>query len=292
MAVAEAGSLTTAAQKRLHTAQPSLGRQMRDLEYEVGVSLMTRSARGIELTRAGRAFLDHAKLALTQVDAAVEAARRADKPSRPCFALGFLTGQEMDWMSAALAVLRDELPNIDVTVSSQYSPDLADALRRGTLDLAFMRREADGGDLAYRLLISEPLLAFMPSDHRLAARDAVGIDDLAGEIFIHISKTAPVLRALIEDYLKRSHASLTPSHEVDNLGMAMSLVASTRGVALIPAYAQNFLPWSVVSRPLKGEVPTIDLVAGYNRANNSATLKLFLSRLDDVVASGSRGRKA
>src|SRR5580698_4853622 len=146
VAVAEEGSLTTAAGKRLHTAQPSLGRQMRDLEYEVGVPLMTRSARGIALTPSGRAFLDHAKLALTQVEAAVAAARRAAKPSRPSFALGFLTGQEVDWMSAALRVLHDELPNIDVTVSSQYSPDLADALRRGTLDLAFMRREKAGGD--------------------------------------------------------------------------------------------------------------------------------------------------
>ena len=291
VAVAEEGSLTTAAEKRLHTAQPSLGRQMRDLEYEVGVPLMTRSARGIALTPSGRAFLDHAKLALTQVEAAVAAARRAAKPSRPSFALGFLTGQEVDWMSAALRVLHDELPNIDVTVSSQYSPDLADALRRGMLDLAFMRREKDGGDLEYRLLISEPLMAVMPSDHRLAALDIVSIEEIARESFIHMSKTAPVLRELIDDYLKRSHVSIAPSHEVDNIAMAMSLIASTRSVALLPAYAQNFLPWSVTSRPLKGDAPTIDLVAGYSKANASATLKLLLSRLDDVITGVGRPRR-
>src|SRR5246127_5172190 len=70
IAVAEAGSLTVAAEKRLHTAQPSLSRQIRDLEYEVGVQLMSRSVHGIELTAAGRAFLDHARLALTQAEAA------------------------------------------------------------------------------------------------------------------------------------------------------------------------------------------------------------------------------
>jgi LysR family transcriptional regulator, hca operon transcriptional activator len=290
VAVAEEGSLTTAAGKRLHTAQPSLGRQMRDLEYEVGVTLMIRSPRGIELTPSGRAFLDHARLALAQVEAAGVAARRAAQRIRPTFALGFLTGQEVDWMQPALRVLRDELPNTDVTVTSQYSPDLADALRRGKLDVGFMRREKDGGDLDYRLLVREPLLAVMPSDHHLAALEAVSIEEIARESFIHMSKTAPVLRDLIDDYLKRSHVSIAPSHEVDNIAMAMSLIASTRSVALLPAYAQTFLPWSVVSRPLKGDVPTIDLVAGYSKVNDSATLQLFLSRLDDVIASVSRQR--
>jgi len=64
----------------------------------------------------------------------------------------------------------------------------------------------------------------------------------------------------------------------------MSLVASTRGVALLPAYARNFLPWSVISRPVKGDPPTIDLVIGHNKANGSPTLKLFLSRADELVA--------
>jgi LysR family transcriptional regulator, hca operon transcriptional activator len=92
IAVAETGSLTEAAERRLHTSQPSLSRQIRDLEDQVGVALLTRSARGVVLTDAGKAFLDHARLALTQVDAAVEAARRAAHPIKHRFALGFLTG--------------------------------------------------------------------------------------------------------------------------------------------------------------------------------------------------------
>src|SRR6202030_3765590 len=90
IAAAEEGSLTLAAKKRLHAAQPSLSRQIRDLEHEVGVKLISRSVRGIELTAAGKAFLDHARLALTQAEAAAEAARRAAKPPRTLFAIGFL----------------------------------------------------------------------------------------------------------------------------------------------------------------------------------------------------------
>jgi LysR family transcriptional regulator, hca operon transcriptional activator len=168
IAVAETGSLTVAATKRLHTAQPSLSRQIRDLEYEVGVPLMSRSVHGIELTAAGRAFLDHARLALTQAEAAKEAARRAAQPARPTFALGFLTGKEIDWLPEAMRILHDELPNIDVTVSSQNSPDLADALMRGRLDAAFMRPEERADELVYRRVITEPFVVVFPSDHRLA----------------------------------------------------------------------------------------------------------------------------
>src|SRR5260221_12176153 len=139
VAIAESGSLTEAAETRLYTAQSSLSRQMRDLESEVGVQLMTRSARGIELTAAGKVFLDHARLVLMQVEAAEEATRLAGKAAKPTFAIGFLTGQESDWMPEAMRIIRYGLPNIEVTVSSQYSPDLADDLNSGKLDAAFLR---------------------------------------------------------------------------------------------------------------------------------------------------------
>ncbi len=108
VAVAEAGSLTGAAAQRLHMAQPSLSRQIRDLEYEVGAQLLIRGARGIALTAAGRVFLDHARLALAQVEAAGAAARRAAQPAKPSFALGFLTGKEIDWLPDVLRLLRRE----------------------------------------------------------------------------------------------------------------------------------------------------------------------------------------
>jgi LysR family transcriptional regulator, hca operon transcriptional activator len=282
IAVAEEGSLTLAAGKRLHTAQPSLSRQIRDLEYEVGVQLMSRSVHGIELTTAGRAFLDHARLALMQVDAAVEAARRAAQPARETFAIGFQTGHEINWLPRAMHVLSDELKSIQVTVFSDYSPDLAEALARGRLDLAFLRVEP-GYDLEYHVVDREPLIVLMPSDHRLTAREAVRPQDFMGEIFIGGSNKAHVLRAVTEDYLRRSGLDIKLNHGVDNMAMAMSLVASTRGLALMPAYAKNLLPSSVVSRPLEGEAPTIDVAVGYSKSNTSPILKLFLSRIEELT---------
>lgn len=284
IAVAETGSLTEAAEQRLHTSQPSLSRQIRDLEYEVGVDLLSRGARGVELTASGRAFLDHARLALAQVDAAGETARRAAQPAKRTFALGFLTGQEMAWLPEAMHILRDELPNIEVTVSSQKSPDLAAALMRGKLDLAFLRPEPDVVDLTFKTVTKEPLVVIMPSDHRLASREVIRVQEIVGETFIGISNTGSVLRAVVAEYLKRSGIDITPDHEVDNIAMMMSLVASTRGVALVPAYVQNLVPWSVISRPLEGEAPTIDLVIGYSNANTSPILKMFLSKSDELIS--------
>jgi len=284
VAVAEAGSLTVAAARKLHTSQPSLSRQIRDLEDEVGAQLLTRSARGIELTPAGRAFLDHARSVLSQVEAAAEAARRVAHPAKPCFSMGFLTGHELTWMPEALRILRGELPNIDVMISSQYSPLLADGLSKGKIDAAFLRREQAVPDLGFRLLVREALVVVLPGDHRLAALKSISPQDLVGETFVTVSDTAPVLRKVIDNYLKRSGIKITPAHEADHVTMAMSLIASTHGVGLLPTYTQNFLPSSITNRPLKGEAPTIELVLGYKKSNKSPVLKALLSRLDELIA--------
>ena len=284
VAIAETGSLTVAAEQKLYTSQPSLSRQIKDLEDQVGTPLLSRSARGVTLTEAGKAFLDHARLALHQVDAAVEAARRAAQPAKQRFSLGFLTGQEMTWLPEVMRVLRAELPNIEVTVSSDYSPDLAEAVARGRLDVAFMRAEPEL-DLTYRRVAKEPLIALMPSDHALTARASVRAKDLVGLPFIAMASKAKVLRAVIDQYLEDAGVEITPAQVVDNPAMVMSLVASTRGIALIPSYVEPLMPWSVVSRPLAGKAPTIDLVVGYSESNPSPILQLFLAHLDELRAS-------
>jgi LysR family transcriptional regulator, hca operon transcriptional activator len=284
IAVAEEGSLTLAADKRLHTAQPSLSRQIRALEDEVGTELIVRSVHGIKLTAAGRAFLDHARLAVTQAEAAKEAARRAAQPAKASLALGFLSGTEMDLLPKVMRVLHDELPNIEVKLTSDYSPRLADSLMKGRLDAAFMRPEPHAGGLVYKRVRTEPLIVVFPRGHRLAARKAIQLREIKGEPFIKPSKTAPTLRKIIEDCLKRSGLDTLANHEVHNLAHAFSMIASTRAVTLLPAYAKNYLPSSVTSRPIKGDAPTVDLVLGYNKASTSDILKLFLARLDSLIA--------
>ena len=175
----------------------------------------------------------------------------------------------------------------EIKVSSGFSTTLANELQCGALDVAFLRHETDA-DLTFKLVETEPLVAILPSDHRLASKDAVHPRDFAGGTFIGISEIPRMLRAAVNGYLRRCGVEIVPHLEIDNFAMAISLVTSTRGVALLPASIKDVLPWSVVSRPLSGEQPTIDLMVGYRRDNDSPILRVFLERLEEFLIRMAR----
>ncbi|MEO6922308.1 MAG: LysR family transcriptional regulator, partial [Bryocella sp.] len=263
IAVAEEGSLLHAAERRLHTSQPSLSRQIRDLELELGVKLLERKARGVELTAAGRIFLDHARLALMQIEVGCEAARNTERRHKPGFGLGFLPGQEVIWLSESLRILREEAADVDVTITTKSSPELASALMQGKIDVALLRRETRTAGLDFKFLVKEPLVVILPSRHRLARHKTIRPEDICREDFISTARVAPVLKTSIEAYAAKLGLKLKQIYDAETLSGGMSLVASTGGFTLLPTYVQNALIPSVVARPLHGEVPTIDLVMGY-----------------------------
>jgi LysR family transcriptional regulator, hca operon transcriptional activator len=283
VAVADAGSLTVAAEQKLHTSQPSLSRQIRDLEVEVGVQLMKRSTHGVELTPAGNAFLDHARTVLLQAEAAKEAAQRASQAARHAFALGFVSGAEIGLLPEVERVLRDEFPGIDIRLSSDYSPVLAKALMKRKLDAAFIRPEANLEDLGYRRVRTDPLLFAFPSDHRLASLTKIAPREVANETFYLPSRAAPAVRRVVVEYFGRAGIELKPEHEVHNVVHAISMITSRRAVMLLPAYTNRFLPRTITTRPVQGEAPTIDLVFAYHKANKSPILKLLLSHVGKLA---------
>jgi LysR family hca operon transcriptional activator len=166
------------------------------------------------------------------------------------------------------------------------------------MDAAFLRREEGSSDLEFRLLAKERLEVFMRDDHRFAAMSEVSPKDIIKETFISVSGkalsgrgTVPALRVVIDKYLSDCGLHIKPSHEVDNLAGAMSLIDSTHGIALLPVYAKNLLSGPITSRPLTGIAPTIDLCLGYSKTNESPLLKHLLSHLDDLIARASLGMR-
>jgi LysR family hca operon transcriptional activator len=135
------------------------------------------------------------------------------------------------------------------------------------------------------LLAKEPLIAVLPAGHRLASKKKIRTHDIAREIYVSSARTSPVLQAVIEDYASSAGITLKPKYEGENISSAMSLVASTGGVTLVPLYAQNMLTPNVVARALEGVPPTVDLTLGYAEANSSLLLRRLLSRVDELVES-------
>ena len=153
-----------------------------------------------------------------------------------------------------------------------------------------MRREPKP-DLDYRLVRKEQLVVIMPKDHPLAKSKTIDPHDLPKNAFIGISDVAPVLRAAIRSYLKRSKVEIVPAVEIDNFSMAISLVTSTGGVGMLPESINGYLPPHITSRPVAGERPTVDLMLGYHRANRSPILKSFLAKIDGLAFRVYQGRK-
>ena len=130
---------------------------------------------------------------------------------------------------------------------------------------------------------ADPLVFVFPSDHRLASYAAVAPQEIAKEAFLLASKAAPAVRRVVLEYFNRAGIDLKPEHEVHNVVHAISMITSTRAVMLLPAYTKRYLPESIATRPVKGEVPTLDLVLAYHKANKSPILKLLLSRVGKLA---------
>ena len=151
--------------------------------------------------------------------------------------------------------------------------------------LYIVRSEEHMEDLIYRRVRTDPLVFVFPSDHRLASYAAVAPQEIAKEAFLLPSKAAPAVRRVVLEYFNRAGIDLKPEHEVHNVVHAISMITSTRAVMLLPAYTKRYLPESITTRPVKGEVPTLDLVLAYHKANKSPILKLLLSRVGKLAGA-------
>ena len=108
------------------------------------------------------------------------------------------------------------------------------------------------------------------------------------ETFYLPSKSAPAVRRAVLEYFNRAGIDLKPDHEVHNVVHAISMITSTRGGMLLPAYTKRYLPETITTRPVKGEAPALDLILAYHKANNSPILKLLLSSVGKLVGVPSQ----
>jgi len=277
LAVAEAGNFTLAAEC-LHTVQPSLSRQIRDLENHVGTPLFERSSRSVQLTAAGRVFLDEVRLVLAQVSRAVEHAREAARAQSGQLTLGFVPGVEVEHLVRIMDSLHGELDAIELSMQSRSSPALIAALQERRLDAAFIRPSGQANGLQLCTVRRERLIVALPATHRLAGGRRLGIAQLADERLINVTReNAPVLYEAIQDYAARHDVTPRWAYESENLMLALSLISTVGAVCLLPEHSARLFPQGVVGVPLEQDAPAIELTLAWHPQNESRALARFLS---------------
>ncbi|HVJ05891.1 MAG TPA: LysR substrate-binding domain-containing protein [Candidatus Saccharimonadales bacterium] len=284
VAVAEELSFTRAA-KRLHTAQPSLSQQIRDLEQEIGCPLLERDRQHVSLTAAGKTFLSEARLTLAQAERSSELARQASRSSPNQIRVGLLPGYEAYFLSRVLPVLSTRLPQVSLFVRSLSSRELLSGLQRATIDVALMRPTPGNDRFVSETVREEPLMAVLPSKHRLSRFKTIKLAQLAQERWIipYPDASGFNVRQTIDAFLDKHEFTPASIQETDNVLANLILVGSGMGVALLPQYVQELRLSTVSCKPLFESAPTIQLLMAYHGESSSEPLKLFLVVVREIM---------
>ncbi len=288
VAVGEELNFTRAAE-RLHIAQPPLSQQMRQLEAELGVTLLQRNSRPIRLTAAGLLFLDHARALLASLDEAVADARRAGRGQTGRLAIGFVGSAMFVGLPEVVSACRDCCPDVEFALDEMLAPEIAEALRQRRIDVGFARPPLlPENGFAQRVLLQEPYVAALPRSHRFAGRAEIALAELADEDFIlYPSRPEPTVTGLIQAACLVAGFAPRIGQEVLHLQTAIGLVAVGAGVSLVPLAVAQAQTGRGVAYVSLGPPPVMAPLAVVWREDDvSPTLHRFL----DLVHTRWQGR--
>jgi DNA-binding transcriptional LysR family regulator len=250
--VAEEGHVTRAAE-RLGIQQPPLSQQIKALETQLSVRLFDRKPRGVELTEAGKVLFEQAQRVLERVEEAEVAVRRAAKGDIGRLAVGLTSSSSLNpFVLRVLRRFREQLPDVSLTLEESSTVELVEALRRGAIDVAFVRSAAGAKpDLKARPLLDEEMVAALPARHRLASGKTVSLAALAREDFILYRRSqGPGLYDAIVTACGNAGFSPHVVQEAPRMLSTLSLVAAGLGVSIVPASMERLKPDGVVYKPL------------------------------------------
>jgi DNA-binding transcriptional LysR family regulator len=283
VAVAEQRHFGRAAEL-LHMAQPPLSQQIRQLEAELGVTLLTRTTRRVDLTAAGAAYLVRAREILAAVDAAGEEAGRIASGSSGRLVVGCVGSATYSLLPALARRLREQLPAVDFGFRGEMlSPEQVERLRDGSLDRALLRRLPDQTGLTVTSVRHDRLLVAMPREHRYAGRQRLRVADLAEEdLVVHAGGGRSAMNALVQDLFGDAGHEARVVHQVAETSTLVTFVAAGLGIAVVPEPTAALAVPGVVYVSLVG-VPGIELVAAHRTDDDNPVLARALAALSAVA---------
>lgn len=275
VAVAEEGHFGRAAE-RLGMAQPPLSQAILRLEQQVGHALFTRRPR-VRLTAAGEVLLGTARRTLAQVEAGVDAARRAGRGEAGRLTIGFAASVLPGVLPGIVRAYRDAYPGVELRLRELATAAQADALRDGSIDVGFLRQPAEDAELACEPLLREPFAAVLPPGHPLGAARRVRLGALAGEPFVLFPRAvAPTLHDQVNALCAAAGFAPRIVQEAQEWLTIVGLVEAGLGVSVVPASFRRLRWGGVVYRPLTptGAATVVSLC--WRRADLSPTAAAFV----------------
>lgn len=271
------------AARRLHMSQPAVSRLVRQLETELGVSLLQRSTRRVNLTPAGTAFLQEARRGLASFQAAARRAHQAGSAPPTALRIGFSECTE-EWLPAVLRAISRQEPAAHLEVRDVDRDSQVRLLIQGEIDLAIRRAPVDEAEIETELLFSEPMMVVMPALHRLAAAEKLRLDQLEAWPWVVMpasSGHAPLLSAA-----SAGGFFLRAAEEVYSLSSMLVLVSAGAGLALVPrSVAHRFSSEDVVARGLEAPAPTLPVIIAWRRNDARSSVRQFLDAIRGAVRS-------
>ncbi len=281
------------AAERLHMSQPPLSQQIRQLEEEIGATLLLRNQRKVELTAAGQGFLLRAREILDAVEDAARQARRVQRGEVGRLAVGFVGSAMYSFVPELLRAFRDHAPDITLRLHELGTSEQLRQLEDGRLDVGFVRVPRARSDLRIETVVEEPVVAALPDAHPLARRPVLKLADLEGEPLVLLTRAgAPGLREALAEAIERLGGEERIVQEVAETQTVVGLVAAGVGVSLVPESVRALVRAGVTYRPLDGEAPKVRLTMAWRAADDSPVLNRFLEMARAAApAEGERGRR-
>ncbi|MDG9718404.1 LysR family transcriptional regulator [Streptomyces sp. DH24] len=266
---------------RLHMAQPALSQAIRRLEADLGVELLHRTTRRVELTDAGRSYLARARAILADVDDAAHEARLVAAGSVGHLSIGCVGSATYSLLPPLSRHLAAELPGVDFSFRGEMlAPDQAEALRSGAIDVALLRPTAADPSLTVAPLRRDRLVVAVPADHRLAGRRQVRIADLRqADLIVHSADRRSVMYDVVLGLFRTAGIDVHVRHEVGETSTLITLVAGGLGVAIVPEPVTALTLDGVAYRPLVRPAAGVDLAVAH-RADRTEP---HLARTIDVI---------
>ncbi|WP_002147477.1 LysR substrate-binding domain-containing protein [Bacillus cereus] len=281
--VAEELNFSRAAE-RLMMAQPPLSQEIRKLEEELGVQLFHRTKRMVELTDAGKIFLEGARQTLLQVDRTIKETQLANEGKTGHLIIGFVDSTET--VIDILKTFRERYPKIQLILREMTTDQQIKALYEKQIHIGFIRSKQNNEILASEVCSEECLKLVLHQDHPLVSLPKISMKSLVDEPFILFPRHFGTnFYDLIISYFWEHGVSLNIVQEAIQMQTIVNLVAAGMGISVVPSSVESYKKSGVIYKEIQENTPKINLYVGWRQDEKSVVLENFLTVVREVYAT-------